>query len=120
MQSIIEVFWAAGQVEMKRLKNRSDRSSSKETNKLIVECNRRISQLENNSIENDKASYSNLVLIKMQKALRRVLPLSTEQISSIEMCVKEILGVKDRLDLLTKSVFELNFLGRIFDSINEV
>lgn len=120
VQSIIEIFWAAGQIDMKRLKNRSDRSSTKETNHLLFECNRRIGQLENNSIEIEKSSYNNLVLIQLQKALRRVLPLSTERISSIEMCVKEILGLKDRLEVLTQSVFKQNFVVRIFDSISEV
>lgn len=117
--SISEVFWAATEIDMKRLQNRPD-SNSEEVNNLLIERSKRINQLENNSMSDEKVSYNNLVLIRMQKVLKKVLSLPHERISTIELCVKEVLSLKDRLDVLTRSACEQQFVSRIFDVISEV
>lgn len=116
--SISEVFWSAAQIDMKRfLKNRSQMSNEETNKNLFFECKKRISQLEINMMTNEKVSHTNPVLIQMQKSLRKVLSLPTERMSTIKMCINEILSLKDRLDILTKSVREQNFVTRPFDSI---
>ena len=117
--SISEVLYAASEIDMKRVQNRPD-SNSEEVNNLLIERNKRISQLENNSINDGKDSYNNLVLIRMQKILKKVLSLPHERISTIELCVKEVLSLKDRLDVLTRSACEQKFINRIFNVVSEV
>ena len=117
--STSEVLYAASEIDMKRVQNRPD-SNSEEVNNLLIERNKRISQLENNSINDGKDSYNNLVLIRMQKVLKKVLSLPHERISTIELCVKEVLSLKDRLDVLTRSACEQKFISRIFNVISEV